>query len=865
MAKGTAGGNTPLLTLTATVIPSLFLSIVYFGFFLLLRKSQRRFYAPRSYRGILRMEERTEALPNGWFNWIVPFIKTPDSSAIKSQSIDAYLFLRFLKMTVIIMFTGAFITWPILIPIYAMGDSQKNRPDNQKDPLEMLSISNIYKSGSGKHQSYAIAFVGWIFFSFILFLVTRESIFYLNLRQAFLLSPSCASKISSRTVLFTSVPTEYRDEAKLRQIFGSSAKRVWLTKDSASVDKLVKERDKVALQLEAAEIELIKTANIERRWYNKKHKNQSASTNVETSNPEGNIEAESLSARWVPKNKRPTHRLGLFGLIGQKEDTINWCRDRLNHLIPATLSAQYSYQTEDLKKTGGVFIEFNHLDDTQNAVQTLTHDHAFRKTLRFIGINPEEVIWPSLKISWFQRLIRRLAIISSMVALIFLVSIPVFFLGLLININYIETCKNFKWLQKIPDVIRYTFTGLLPALAIGILMHPIPKIICALARLAGVPSLSQAELFTQQFYFIFEVVQVFFVASMASFVTGVSQLKSEEGEASVLPAKKIPNASKFYISYFIVQGFVIASAVISQATGFILFSLIYKLSAKTPRSLYEKWAYFSPISWGGVLPVYTNMAVIGITFSCIAPLTLGFATIGMLFLYWAYRYHLIFVNDSSTDTKGLIYPRALQQLLTGVYLAEICLIALFSLYKTHGPRILMFIFLIFTIIYHICLNTALKPLLQNLPITLTEREEAINAERIAIESGINRNPDGTISENVADPRAIMKPSLLAKFLAPHIYTNYTKFSKMIPDSGLDLNNLYEASVADEAYLPPSVKSEPPVLWIPKDKIGISAEEIAETGKIIPITDEGATISDENKIHWNLEGSRPPIWRQRVFY
>ncbi|RKF56922.1 Uncharacterized protein RSN1 [Golovinomyces cichoracearum] len=851
--------NSTLSALVATLIPSLVISTVYFSAFLLLRKSQRRFYAPRSYLGTLREEERTEALPDGWFNWIGPFTKIADSSALKSQSLDAYLFLRFLKMTVIIMFIGALITWPILFPVYITGGSGSGQ-------LDMLSMSNIDKSGSGKYRYYATTFAGWIFFSFILFLVTRESVFFINLRQAFLLSPTYASKISSRTVLFTSVPTKYRDETKLRQIYGSSVKRVWLTKDTTSIDELVNERDKVALKLEAAEIELIKTANIERLKFNKKNKNKSASTNAETMAPEENVEAGSLSARWVPEKKRPTHRLGLFGLFGRKEDTIIWCRRRLEHLISATLDAQNSYKTGDINKTGSVFVEFKTLADAQNASQTLTHHHAFQMAPRFIGINPEEVIWSSLKISWSQRVIRRLAIISFVSALIIFWAIPVGFVGLISNVNYLKTYSALSWLDKIPGKIMGIITGLLPAVALGILMSLVPIIIRALAKLAGEPSLSLAELFTQKIYFIFQVVQVFLVATVASAATAlIKQAIDDPSSITTTLATKIPKASNFYISYFVVQGLTIASGVISQVVGFLIFSLMYKLFAKTPRSLYEKWAQLSSISWGSTLPVYTNIAVIGITYSCIAPLILGFATIGMSLFYCAYRYNILFVSDSSVDTKGLIYPRALQQLLTGVYLAEICLIGLFVISTAIGPIILMVIFLIFTLLYHRCLNAALEPLLQNLPKTLMAREEAINAESIAIESGKNGDSKETISENVSDSRANMNPSLLAKFLAPHIYANYTTFRQMIPHTGLDPNNLYEASVADEAYLPPSVKSEPPLLWIPKDNIGISAEETAETGKIISITDEGASISDENKIIWDPEGSRPPIWRPRIFY
>jgi hypothetical protein len=99
--------------LYSTFVPIFLVSLVYVLIFLYLRKSNRRWYAPRTYLGTLREEERSAALPNGWFNWIGPFWKIPDTYALQHQSLDAYLFLRFLRMTVVIMFVGALITMPV--------------------------------------------------------------------------------------------------------------------------------------------------------------------------------------------------------------------------------------------------------------------------------------------------------------------------------------------------------------------------------------------------------------------------------------------------------------------------------------------------------------------------------------------------------------------------------------------------------------------------------------------------------------------------------------------------------------------------------------------------------------------------------
>jgi fructose-specific phosphotransferase system IIC component len=96
---------------------------------------------------------------------------------------------------------------------------------------------------------------------------------------------------------------------------------------------------------------------------------------------------------------------------------------------------------------------------------------------RYIGINPKEVIWKSLSIPWVQRVIRRIAVLAFITALIVFWAIPVTFVGLVSNINYlIENYSWLKWLGKIPSQILGIITGLLPSVALAILMSLVPII-----------------------------------------------------------------------------------------------------------------------------------------------------------------------------------------------------------------------------------------------------------------------------------------------------------------------------------------------------------------------------------------------------
>ena len=100
-----------------------------------------------------------------------------------------------------------------------------------------------------------------------------------------------------------------------------------LTCPSSSVRSDLKElpdlydrREKACKKLESAETKLLKLAT--KQIAKNKKKNQSP--------PELDAEASKGEiTRYVPKKKRPTHKLGMLGLFGKKVDTIDWAREEI--------------------------------------------------------------------------------------------------------------------------------------------------------------------------------------------------------------------------------------------------------------------------------------------------------------------------------------------------------------------------------------------------------------------------------------------------------------------------------------------------------------------------------------------------------
>ena len=541
-----------------------------------------------------------------------------DTYILNHQNIDSYLLLRYLKISATICFVGCCITWPILFPVNATGGGNQLQ-------LNALSYSNI--SQPNNPRLYAHTFVGWVFFSFVWYTLARETIYYINLRHAYLLSPLYANRMSSRTVLYASVPNDFLDGQVIRRMFGRHLKNYWISTDTKELDKLVKERDGVAMKLEAAENKLIKLANDKRL---KAMKKGGASNEEESAEGPTSVDGESgsIASRWVATKERPTHKLK--PIIGKKVDTINWCRAELERLIPEVAALQQQHKSGNAKFVNSIIVEFHSQAEAQAAYQTTTHHHPLHMAPRYIGINPEEIIWKNMRILWWERVLRHAGTIAMVSALVIFWAIPVAFVGILSNIDALIHGSGGKppvapwlsFLDKIPPAIFGVIKGLLPSILLAVLMALLPIFLRLMAKTGGAMSAPEVELKTQNFYFAFQIIQVFLVGTLSSAATTVGpKIAQNPGSAANLLAQNIPSASNLYISYFILQGLSIPSGAVLQMVGLILFRVLGKLLDKTPRKMYRRWVTLSGLGWGTLFPVYSLLSAIrkSLCTTCVSP------------------------------------------------------------------------------------------------------------------------------------------------------------------------------------------------------------------------------------------------------
>ena len=741
---------------------------------------------------------------------------------------------------------GVCITWPILFPVNITGGGGQSQ-------LDILSFSNV----TDVKRYYAHALVACVFLGFVVLLITRERMYFIGLRQAYFLNSIRAERLTSRTVLFMGIPKDLMSVQAIRSTFGREARGVWMATDCKDLEDKVQDRDKLFQKVEGAQVKLTKQAH-------------AARLKAEKKNPENQTEGRE-PYHWIDNKKRPTHRTKF--LIGKKVDTINYGRQELPQLNKSIAHEQRSHQTGAAKFISAAFVEFTSQDAAQRAYQLAAKSKKKTMQPRYIDVQPDEVIWKNLSNSYATRKIK-MAIATAIVACMIIFWTPITaFVGALTNINYlIDKLPFLSFINSIPSSILGVVTGLLPTLILAICVILVPIICRLLAKLGGEPTLSAVELKTQTWYFAFQVIQVFLITTFTSGAAAVTtQVVNNPTSAPRLLAENLPKASNFYLSYFILYGLAQAAAQLLNIVALLLFVILGRLLDKTPRKMYNRWTKLAGLGWGSEYPKWTNLGVIALSYSCIAPLVLGFAVVGFSLLYAAFRYKWLFVLGNKVDMKGEAYSRALQQLMTGVYLSAICLTGLFAIGTSEspagiGPLVIMVVFLIVVTIFNVVMNYALGPLEQGLPLGLTSHNtynynttEAKFAPSVGQQGHRDGYPDRHTDNDLQSTEAgdveaygsLPQGSTgnkLTQRVRPYIDSHFYE-----PNKGRSFHlPQLDYSYAD-AYFHPAITAEEPFVWLARDPCGVSNMLVRDNEAAgLRSSDQFAWFDEKNKLQWDAD-------------
>lgn len=495
--------------------------------------------------------------------------------------------------------------------------------------------------------------------------------------------------------------------------------------------------------------------------------------------------------KWLKPKDRPTHRvpiahgapgfLSFLPFVSKKVDTIDWCRKELARLNMEIEEDQKHPDRYPLMSSA--FIQFNNQVSAHMACQSLIHHIPKQMAPREIEISPKDVIWGNMAINWWQEWARTAIVTAIVGGMLVLWAIPVAFTASLGQLD--SLVQRFHWLSFLETneqlrQIAQVIVGILPAALLSLLLVLVPVILGLLAEFKGAKTGSQKTEFVQLYFFFFLFFQVFLIVSITSFfVASVDTLFANLAQLSDvnailnLLADNLPKAANYFFSYMILQALSTSSGTLLQIGALLTWYVLARVMDSTARNKWSRNTKLTDIKWGSFFPVYTNFACIALVYAVVAPLISIFAIITFGLLWVAQRYSMLYVTRFEHDTGGVLYPRAINQTFTGLYVMELALAGLFFIVtdengenscSAHG--VIMLVALVMTILYQVLLNRSFGPLFRYLPITYEDeaciRDEAFRraqAQRLGLDIGdMDVYEDEPRDKEAAAPEASPPPS-----------------------------------------------------------------------------------------------------------
>ncbi|RMZ76393.1 hypothetical protein DV737_g4866, partial [Chaetothyriales sp. CBS 132003] len=694
--------------------------------------------------------------------------------------------------------------------------------------LDVLGIGNV----KDPKRLYAHASVAWLFFGFVSFVVTRERIFAIHLRQAHASIKQNAQRPSSRTVLFLGVPHRLLDQASLQKNFGSAAVRAWIVPKAGKLQKLVDRRAGVIDSLETAEVKLEQNVAKHADGYD-----DGAGSN-------GRFQRIADVTMFKNRNPRPSHRQNL---MGRTVDSISLYRDELTDVVSAIQSLRTSRVEHARDGCQALFVEYTSQEAAYHAYLQVHDRSPFALQPRYTNVQPREVLWPNLNITSGMRIAYTYLSVAAVAVTILFWSIPIGFAATLSNVDYLANKYEWlRWINKLPSPILGFLKGFVPPFVVSSVVSYVPLFFRYLARMHQ-PTTVEAENLVQSWYMAFQIIQVFLLTTFTSGATALAQKIANDPTS--LPqrlAKNLPTASSFYLSYFIVQGVGTAPKDVVNLWDLLTYIFSQRIFDYTPRQKYVRGTWMKGIGWGAKYPKFANFGVIALAYACISPLVLGFAAAGLVLFYISTKYNLVYRIQVKVEPRGANYSRALKHLMVGVYLAELCLLGYCTLKEATGPVILMIALVVSTGIYQFTVDKYLDPIEKFLPLETLE----LDAEASPFVGSSNGG-----QFNLLDP--------LATFFWPAVFTQEPGLRPWLKAAWDDVDvPEYGEDELENAYANPALTSKTPKLWIPRDPSGVSKREIEENGAAgLATTDEGADLDDKGRVWWDQDDfTRAPIFK-----
>ncbi|KAI8968836.1 DUF221-domain-containing protein [Trametes punicea] len=576
---------------------------------------------------------------DSFLGWVSPLLHTKEPELVDKIGLDAAIFLRFLRMCRWLFTAIALLTCAVLIPVNVVFNL-KYVPAKGRDALSMLTIRDLDKSN-------------WIFahvvVTYVITLVVIAIVWYhwrevVRLRREWFRSPEYLQSFYARTLMVTDVPKKLQSDEGLRAIFESvqvpyPTTSVHIGRKVGRLPDLIEYHNNAVRDLEAVLVKYLKGGKIGK--------------------------------------KRPTVRIGGFlGCGGETKDAIDYYTQKLQRAERAV--EEFRAQIDLRKPENYGFASMAAVPYAHIVANMLRHKHPKGATIT-LAPNPRDIVWRNLGKSPSE--IRRKQTMGWiwLNAVCAFNTVPLLIISILANLTSLTAYVPFleAWSNASPGSFTFV-SGVLPPAVSALFGWALPIIMRKLTKYMGAYTHSRLDRAVVARYYAFLVISQLIIFTLIGVIfNSVKQIVNLIGKHKSVGAifdnfndlpgtinKTYIDQSSYWLTYFPLRGFLVLFDLAQIINLFIIFIKTH-LFGRTPREIRE-WT--QPPRARFDLAFQLFMGTVALFFAPLAPLVAVAAAVVFWISSWVYKYQLMFVFVSKTETGGRMWNVVVNRLLAGVIL-----------------------------------------------------------------------------------------------------------------------------------------------------------------------------------------------------
>jgi hypothetical protein len=427
---------------------------------------------------------------------------------------------------------------------------------------------------------------------------------------------------------------------------------------------------------------------------------------------------------------------------------------------------------------------------------------------------PRDVLWENVYVSKGATRTRSILGDFLVIVIISFYIIPVALVSLLVSETaLVASSPRLAQLDQATALFS-SVISLVQPLCIVLIQQILPPLFMAIGKLEGLVCFSDIQMRAFSRYFLFQVVNVFLVTTIAGSIFDTIAIIVETPEAAFeMLGNSLPRMSSFFITFVTVKTFfglgleLVRTMSLVQATA--RYFIIPNSTLRTARKVVAGLRAIDDPGWfpfHKILAQDMLVVVISVVFAVVAPLVLLPCALFCLFSRLMWTHHHLYVYESVFESGGQFWPKIFRRFIFGLIIAQMTITGQFILKEARHEAYATIALMFMTYLFLRSTRARYDPTSSTLPLEVaTVMDISLSQEEKA------RRRAQEEAEKYSE--AVRSPSNLQD-VRSYEADNRTHTTSSIPDSGgAEYDSELGTTVGgydpfEQAYLQPALRANP---------------------------------------------------------